>query len=69
MNDVMLKGQWKQLTGKLKTRWGLLTHDEYRIAAGTNEYLAGKAEERYGIAIDAALRQIRNDRRQTNDWL
>ena len=59
MNADTLKGQWKQLHGKLKARWGKLTDDDLKIADGTTEYLAGKLQERYGIAKDEAQKQIK----------
>ena len=59
MNEDKIKGQWKQLAGKLKAKWGKLTDDDLRIAEGNSEYLAGKIQERYGIAKDEADRQIR----------
>ena len=58
MNEDKIKGQWKQLKGKLKTRWGKLTDDDLTIADGSTEYLAGKLQERYGIARDEAKKQI-----------
>lgn len=70
MNEVKLKGQWKQLTGKVKAKWGRITHDELKVAAGTSEYLEGKMEERYGMAIDEAARQVREfDRKEINSRL
>ena len=70
MNDVKLKGQWKKLTGKVKVTWGQLTHDERKVAAGTSEYLEGKMQERYGIAIDEAARQVKEfNRKETNSQL
>jgi uncharacterized protein YjbJ (UPF0337 family) len=59
MNDDKVKGQWKQLAGKLKAKWGQLTDDDLTIADGTSEYLEGKIQERYGIARDEAKRQVR----------
>jgi uncharacterized protein YjbJ (UPF0337 family) len=59
MNEDRIKGQWKQLNGKLKSRWGKLTDDDLRVADGNAEYLAGKLQERYGIAKDEAARQVR----------
>jgi uncharacterized protein YjbJ (UPF0337 family) len=50
MNAQRLKGQWKQVAGRVKTRWGKLTDDEMTIAAGNKEYLEGKLEENYGLA-------------------
>lgn len=58
MNEDRVKGQWKQLTGKLKAQWGKLTDDDLTVAEGNSEYLAGKLQERYGIARDEAKRQV-----------
>lgn len=58
MNEDKIKGQWKQLMGSIKTRWGKLTDDDLKIAEGNSEYLAGKVQERYGIARDDARKQV-----------
>lgn len=58
MNNDKIKGQWKQLAGKLKAKWGKLTDDDVQVAEGNSEYLAGKIQERYGVAKDEAKRQI-----------
>lgn len=58
MNDDKLKGQWKQLHGKLKAQWGKLTDDDLQVADGNAEYLAGKLQERYGMARDEARKQV-----------
>jgi uncharacterized protein YjbJ (UPF0337 family) len=59
MNEDKIKGQWKQLAGKLKARWGKLTDDDIEVAEGNSEYLAGKIQERYGVAKDEAQKQIK----------
>lgn len=59
MNEDKIKGQWKQLAGKMKAKWGKLTNDDIDVAEGNAEYLAGKIQERYGIARDEADRQVR----------
>jgi uncharacterized protein YjbJ (UPF0337 family) len=59
MNEDKIKGQWKQLAGKLKTKWGRLTDDDLTITEGDSEYLAGKIQERYGIARDEAHKQVK----------
>ena len=58
MNEDKIKGQWKQLRGKLKARWGKLTDDDLQVADGNTEYLVGKLQERYGMAKDAAKKQV-----------
>lgn len=59
MNQDTMKGQWKQLAGKLKAKWGKLTDDDLRQAEGNNEYLAGRLQEHYGMARDEARKQIK----------
>jgi uncharacterized protein YjbJ (UPF0337 family) len=58
MNEDRIKGQWKQLQGKLKARWGKLTDDDLQVADGNTDYLVGKLQERYGIAKDKAKEQV-----------
>ncbi len=58
MNEDTIKGQWKQLAGRIKEKWGDLTDDDLKVAEGNAEYLAGKIQERYGIAKDEAHRQV-----------
>ena len=59
MNEDRIKGQWKQLTGKIQAKWGKLTNDDLDVAEGNADYLVGKVQERYGIARDEAERQVR----------
>ncbi|HEY6543967.1 MAG TPA: CsbD family protein [Dokdonella sp.] len=59
MNEDRIKGQWKQLAGRIKEKWGKLTDDDLTIAEGNSQYLAGKVQERYGVAKDEAERQVR----------
>ena len=59
MNDDKVKGQWKQLAGKVKAQWGKLTDDDLKVSEGNSEYLAGKIQERYGVARDEAKKQVK----------
>jgi uncharacterized protein YjbJ (UPF0337 family) len=56
-----VEGNWKQITGKVKEKWGRLTDDDLAMINGNREQLEGKIQERYGIARD----QIRKD---IDDW-
>ena len=58
MNEDKIKGQWKQLSGSLKAKWGKLTDDDLKVAEGNSEYLAGRIQERYGVARDEAEKQV-----------
>lgn len=59
MNEDTIQGNWKQMAGKLKAKWGNLTDDDLKVAEGNSEYLAGKIQERYGVAKDEAHRQVK----------
>lgn len=59
MNEDKIKGQWKQLAGKAKAQWGKLTDDDLKVSEGNSEYLAGKIQERYGVARDEAKKQVK----------
>jgi len=58
MNWDRIEGNWKQVTGKAKVQWGKLTSDDFDVIAGRREQLAGKIQERYGIAKDEAEKQV-----------
>ena len=69
MNEDRIKGQWKQLAGRIKEKWGKLTDDDLTIAEGNSQYLAGKVQERYGVAKDEAERQVAAwERHAGDDW-
>ena len=59
MNHHTLKGQWQELTGKAKQEWGRLTNDDWLQIEGQFDRLAGKIQERYGVAREQAEHQIR----------
>jgi uncharacterized protein YjbJ (UPF0337 family) len=60
MNEDRIKGRWKQLSGKLKAKWGKLTDDDLQVVEGDSEYLVGRIQERYGIAREEAERQLKD---------
>ncbi|HEX6983822.1 MAG TPA: CsbD family protein [Planctomycetaceae bacterium] len=58
MNADIIKGQWKQLKGEAKRRWGMLTDDDLDILEGHRDKLAGRIQERYGYAREEAEREV-----------
>ena len=58
MNRDTLKGQWKQMQGDIKRRWGKLTDDELTQISGNFDKLVGKIQERYGYQREQAEREI-----------
>ena len=55
-------GSWKQVTGRLKEKWGKLTDDDLTQINGRRDQLEGKLQERYGYSKD----QVRKD---VDTWL
>jgi uncharacterized protein YjbJ (UPF0337 family) len=53
-----IAGKWKQYSGEVKKKWGKLTDDELMEVNGNREILAGKLQEKYGIAKEQADNQI-----------
>jgi uncharacterized protein YjbJ (UPF0337 family) len=58
MNADTLKGQWKQLTGKVKEKWGKLTDNDLTIVNGMRDQLVGKIQEKYGYAKEQAEKEV-----------
>ena len=61
MNNPMwdqIAGKWKQFKGSVTEKWGELTDDEVDEINGRRDVLAGKIQEKYGIAREEANRQI-----------
>lgn len=58
MNWDRIEGNWKQFKGSAKEQWGNLTDDDLRVVEGKRDQLAGRIQERYGVAKEEAERQI-----------
>ena len=67
MNQDRVEGNWMQLKGKVKEKWGKLTDNDLTELQGNQEQLAGRIQERYGIAKEEAERQVKDfeDRSRT----
>lgn len=61
MNWDRIEGDWKQLKGNIKVRWGKLTDDQLDVINGKRDVLAGKIQEAYGISKEEAEKQL-------NEW-
>ena len=58
-----VEGNWKQLRGQVKERWGRLTDDDLTAIAGRRDELEGKIQERYGYTKDRIRKEIDDWRR------
>ena len=69
MNWDRIQGNWKQVVGKAKAQWGKLTDDDLDVVAGRRDQLAGRIQERYGIAKDEVEKQISDwELKATDAW-
>ena len=58
MNWDQIAGNWMQLKGKVKEKWGKLTHDDLATIAGKRDQLAGLLQQRYGYEKDQAEKEL-----------
>ena len=58
MNWDIIEGNWNQAQGKVKEQWGKLTDDDLATISGKRDQLAGKLQERYGMAKDEVEKQL-----------
>ena len=66
MNEHTLKGEWNQLKGSVKQKWGDLTDDDLTKIEGSRDKLVGRVQERYGHAKEDAEREVDDCRRHNN---
>ena len=59
MNEDIIKGKLKQLSGRIKAKWGELTDDDMKLIEGKRDVLVGKLQEKYGLNKEKAEQQIK----------
>jgi uncharacterized protein YjbJ (UPF0337 family) len=50
VNTQVLQGQWNQVRGQLKKKWGQLTDDDLKLTNGNIDQLVGKIQHKTGEA-------------------
>ena len=58
MHESYLKGQWNEVKGKAKERWGDLTDDDLESIEGKRDQLIGTLQKRYGKARAEIEREV-----------
>lgn len=64
-----VEGNWNQLKGAIKQKWGKLTDDDLTYMEGKRDRLVGRLQERYSdakmeeAAIERELQSLRGNRR------
>lgn len=67
MTFDILEGQWKQIKGQIKERWGELTDDEIDQIEGHRDQLVGKLQEKYGYTRQEAEDRVNAFMREMNE--
>lgn len=57
-NWDQIAGQWKQIMGEARVRWGKLTNDQWDQIAGQRDKLVGKIQELYGTTKEEATQEV-----------
>lgn len=60
MNREQFHGQWNEIKGKVKEKWGKLTEDDLKMIDGKREQLIGMIQKKYGLAKEKAERELTN---------
>ena len=58
MTKMNLKGNWNEIKGKLKQKYGQLTDDDLVFAEGKEDELLGRLQKRLGKSKEDVRREI-----------
>lgn len=59
MDRDPIQGRWRQLAGRLQSRWGKLTDADLDVAQGHHDYLVDRLQQRYGWQREQAEQEVR----------
>ncbi len=60
MNSDTAKGNWKQIKGEFKEKFGSITNDKTTEAEGTFNKLVGEIQEKYGETREAIEKEVKS---------
>lgn len=60
MNELKFKGNWNQVKGKMKEKYGELTDDDLQYSEGKEDQLLGRLQQKLGKSKDEVRRIISN---------
>ena len=58
VNKLQIKGNWNEIKGKLKQKYGQLTDDDLTFAEGKEDELLGRLQQRLGKTNEEIRREI-----------
>ena len=58
MNKLQIKGNWNEITGKLKQKFADLTDDDLTFAEGKEDEMLGRLQQRLGKSEEEIRRAM-----------
>jgi uncharacterized protein YjbJ (UPF0337 family) len=58
MDRLRFKGNWNEMKGKIKQRWGDLTDDDLQFQEGKEDELVGRIQKKTGESREEVIRYI-----------
>lgn len=58
MNDLIVKGNWNEIKGKMKQKYGDLTDDDLTYVEGKEDEMLGRLQKKTGKTKEALKREI-----------
>jgi uncharacterized protein YjbJ (UPF0337 family) len=58
MNWDSMKGDWKQVKGQIREKWGEFTDDELDQVKGRREQFEGLLQKKFGMAKEEVKKQV-----------
>jgi len=58
MNKLEIKGNWNELKGKIKQKYGQLTDDDLHFTEGKEDELLGRLQQKTGETKEKLIEEI-----------
>ena len=60
MDKLEIKGNWNELKGKVKQRWGNLTDDDLQYTEGKEDELIGRIQQKTGSTREEVINYLKS---------
>lgn len=58
MNKDIFMGEWREVKGALRAKWGKLSDDDLLVVGASHERIFGLLQKRYGMLREDAEKQL-----------
>jgi len=69
MNWSNVEGNWNEMKGRVKEKWGKLTDDDLTQVGGKHDRLVGVLQQKYGMAKDKVEEQLESFFANSEGWV